>query len=52
MIKVYLFAIFVFALGFVTLYSSAISEVKWFKAGISVIFSALVAMLVTFNVFR
>ena len=48
----YVFAIFIFLLGFITLYSIAVSEVKWFKMGISVIFSALVTMLVTFNVFR
>ena len=47
-----LFAIFVFALGFVALYSAAVCEQKWFKAGISIIFSALVSMLVTFNIFR
>ena len=52
MIKVWIFAIFVFALGFVALYSSAICDKKWFKAGISIIFSALVSMLVTFNIFR
>ena len=52
MFKVWLFAILVFALGFTALYSSAICDKKWFKACISVMFSALVTMLVTFNIFR
>ena len=52
MVKVVLFAFLVFTLGFITLYSSALSEAKWFKIGISGIFSALVTMLVTFNIFR
>jgi VIT1/CCC1 family predicted Fe2+/Mn2+ transporter len=52
MFKVVLFMILVFSLGFVTLYSSAICDRKWFKAFISVMFSALVTMLVTFNIFR
>lgn len=51
MIKVALFMILVFSLGFVTLYSSAICEMKWFKIFISCMFSALVTMLVTFNIF-
>ena len=49
---VLVFAVFIFILGFITLYSMAVTEVKWFKMGISVIFSALVTMLVAFNVFR
>lgn len=47
-----LFMILVFGLGFVTLYSSAICDKRWFKACISFIFSAIVTMLVTFNIFR
>lgn len=52
MIKTYLFAIFVFVLSFITLYAAGNTEVKWFKAGITIIFSAMVSMLVTFNIFR
>lgn len=52
MAKAVIFALFVFILGFVSLYSSAICDKKWFKASISIIFSALVSMLVTFNIFR
>lgn len=52
MIKTYLFAIFVFILSFITLYASSESNVRWFKAGITIIFSAMVTMLVTFNIFR
>lgn len=48
----YLFALFVFILGLGTLYCAVNSEAKWFKVSISVIFSALVSMLVTFNFFR
>ena len=52
MIKMYLFAIFVFVLSCITLYASSECDTKWFKAGITVIFSAMVSMLVTFNIFR
>lgn len=52
MIKTYLFAIFVFLLSCITLYAASESNVRWFKAGIAVIFSAMVSMLVTFNIFR
>ena len=48
----YFFAIVIFALAFVTLYSMAVSDVFWFKAGITVVFSVLVSTLVTFNIFR
>lgn len=51
MILKILFAIFIFVLGFTALYSSAICDKKWFKACISVMFSALVSMLVTSNMF-
>lgn len=47
-----IFAIVVFLLGIVTLLSAAVCEKMWYKAGISVIFSAIVTMLVTFNIFR
>lgn len=52
MIKVALFMILVFSLGFITLYSSSICDKKWFKVCISFMFSAIVTMLVTFNIFR
>lgn len=52
MVKMALFMILVFSLGFVTLYSSAICDKRWFKACVSCIFSAIVTMLVTFNIFR
>ena len=48
----YVFAVFAFLLGFVSLYTASLSDVVWFKVSISVIFSALVSMLVTFNIFR
>lgn len=51
MILKILFAIAIFALGFVSLYSSAVCDKKWFKACISIMFSALVSMLVTSNMF-
>ena len=48
----YFFAIIVFILAFVSLYTASISDVGWFKAGIATVFSVLVSMLVTFNIFR
>ena len=51
MILKILFAIFIFALGFTALYSAAICDKKWFKTCISVLFSVLVSMLVTSNMF-
>lgn len=52
MIMTWIFAIFVFALSFMTLFISSYSDKDWFKNAITVIFSAMVSMLVTFNIFR
>lgn len=52
MVKMWLFITVVFVLCIITLYSSFVSEERWFKVFISVIFSSLVTMLVTFNIFR
>ena len=49
---IYFYAIVVFALGFTTLYCMSMAKQTWFKMGISIIFSALVSMLVTFNLWR
>ena len=51
MIKMWLFMILVFALGFAPLYIAMIIEEKWYKIYISIIFSAIMSMLVTFNIF-
>ena len=48
----YIFAVVIFALAFTALFTSAISDVMWFKAGIITVFSILVSTLVTFNIFR
>ena len=48
----YLFGVFVYILAFISLYSSSVSDVKWFKVAIAVVFSALVSILVTFNMFN
>ena len=50
-LKVGLVGLVIFALAFIALWSSANSEPKWFKAVISVIFSFIVSVLVTSNLF-
>ena len=48
---IFAIAIVTFALSFVALFFSSVSDVIWFKLVISVVLSAVLAMLVTANLY-
>ena len=48
----YFFAIVCFILAFTSIYTSSVSDVTWFKLTITTVYSILVAVLVTSNIFR